>query len=120
LVPAHLRAALLPQEPVAPAVPDLGPHRAVPDQVRAGRRPNPGAGPDAGRSSPGGLRRRLCPPDRGPAAGLARGRLTPHRVPDPVAARCPTLCPAARAAPPESEVGPPIAAAPPGRPLDQA
>ena len=34
------------KSPVAPAVPDLGPHRAVPDQVRAGRRTAPGAGPD--------------------------------------------------------------------------
>src|SRR5205823_1834072 len=83
---------------------------------RTGRRTAPGAGPDHRRSSPGGLRRRLCPPDGGPAPGVARGRLTPHRVPDPAPARRPAVRPAPRAASLESEVGPAVAAPPPGRP----
>ena len=124
LVPADLRPALLPQVAVAPAARAAGPHRAVPHQVRAGRRAAPGAGPDRRRAAPGRLRRRLRPAERGPAAGLARGRLAPHRVPDPAAARRPAVRPAADGAAQgkraEAEVGPAAAAAPPGRPVDQA
>ena len=71
LVPADLRPALLPQVAVA-GRPRRPP--GVPDQVRAGRRAAPRAGPARRRAAPGRLRRRLRPAERRPAAGPARGR----------------------------------------------
>ena len=53
LVPAALRAALLPQVAVAPPVRVHRPDGGVPDQVRTGRRTAPGAGPHPRRPAPG-------------------------------------------------------------------
>ena len=119
LVPAALRAALLPQVAVARPVRGRRAEGGVPDQVRTGGRTAPGAGPDHRRGSPGRLRRRLRPEERRPAAGRPRGGAAPHRVPDPAAARRPAVCPAARSGiAAESEVGQEAAAAPPGRAVD--
>ena len=100
LVPADLRAALLPQVAVARPARAAGPHRAVPDQVRAGRRTAPGAGPDRRRAvtwrvfDGGFALQSVVRP-----LVVARGRLAPHRVPDPAAARRPAVRPAADGAP---------------------
>src|SRR5512135_3917300 len=123
LVPAGLRAALLPEIPVAHPVRGCRAAGGIPDQVRIGGCTAPGAGPDPRRASPGRLRRRLCAAERGPAAGPARGGSAPDRIPDAVAAQRPAARPAADGAAPGSaganaEVGPQTAAAPPGRPLD--
>src|SRR5512135_3288028 len=123
LVPAGLRAALLPQVPVARPVRGRRAQRGVPDQVRTGGRTAPGAGPGPRRASPRRLRRRLCFAERGPAAGRLRGRPAPGRVPDAAAARRAVARPAADGASPgaagaAAEVGPEAAAAPPGRALD--
>ena len=82
VVPADLRPALLSRVAVA--------HRTrrypgIPHQVRVGRDVAPRAGPHRQRQAFGRLRRRLCPGERGPAAGPARGWLAPDRIPHPLA-----------------------------------
>ena len=94
-----------------------GTEDGVSDQVRTGRRAAAGARLRREWEAPGRLRWRFRAEERRPAAGPARGRLPSHRVPDPVAPRCPVACPAAGAASCQSEVGQEARPTPPGRAL---
>ena len=117
-VPADLRPALLPAVAVAGRARR---HRGVPDQVRTGRRVAPRAGPHHQGQALGRRRRRLRLGECGPAAGPARRRHAPGRLPHPLAARRPAvrLAPALGAAPrgeagTEAQVGSATGPAAPG------
>ena len=105
-----------------PAGPDG--HRGLPDQVRAGRRVVPRAGPHHPGQAPGRLRRWLRLGERRPAAGPARGGspridfLTRLRHDARLyASPAPEQRPKGKRGP-RAQVGPAAGAAPPGRPVE--